>query len=449
MKKIYFLAAIALVAGVSCTKQVPVAQTSQEGVQVTFNAVTGVRTKADINSAVYPTSASFDVWAVYTGDADFAYNGDYSASGAAMFMEGVAQSYDADKNAWAPATPYYWPKAGKLSFWAVHPSAQSPTVNMLAASKTIAKTGWTITNAEPDAAKDLMFSDIVANKTASDYKGNGVDDTTAGNDAGFSDYQGVNILFHHALSRIEFKAKKGTRVNAGETLTLTNITVNGALSVGDVTVTAPGVLTEGTPTSAFAAADANVAWANQATALALTPLTSESAALTTDAAVMGTDRLVIPQATDGVVSFTVTVKSTIGGVSATKNYTYDLLDAHDGEWKWGKKYIYTLVLNEDGIYFDPAVVNWSDVDYIFPDLVVFDKTHLELVAGGSTGTITAAVYPTDATDNTLTWTSSAPAVATVADGVVTPLTAGSTIITATTNVGGLTATCLVTVTAAP
>lgn len=445
MKKIYFLAAIVLVAGISCTKQVPVAQTSQEGVQVTFNAVTGVRTKADINSAVYPTSASFDVWAVYTGAEDFVYNKAYSASDATMFMSGVAQTYNEDMNAWANATPYYWPKAGKLSFWAVHPTGQTPTVNMLAASKTIAKTGWTLTNADPDAAKDLMFSDIVANKTASDYKGNGVDDTTPGNDTGFDNYQGVNILFHHALSRIEFKAKKGTRVNAGETLKITNITVSGAKSVGDVTVTAPGVLTEGTPTSAFAAADANVVWGNQATPLALTPLTSESAALTTEAAVMGSDRLVIPQTTNGVVSFTVTVKSTIGSVSATQDYTYQLGTAHEGAWKWGKKYIYTLVLNEDEIYFDPAVVDWVDVNYVFPDLVVFDKSHLELTAGGSTGTITATVYPTDATDQTLTWSSSAPAVATVADGVVTPLTAGSTIITATTNVGGLTATCVVTV----
>ena len=440
MKKLTILAVLVLVAGASCTKQVPVTNNSPD-LPISFNAVTGVRTKADINSAVYPTNASFDVWAVYTGDADFAYN----TAGGEVFMNGVAQSYNADKNAWASATPYYWPKAGKLSFWAVHPSGQSPTVSLTGASKTITKTGWTLTNAEPDGAKDLMFSDIVANKTADDYKGHGVDDATTGNDTGFGDYQGVNILFHHALSRIEFKAKKGNQVNTNETLTITNITVNGAKSVGNVTVTAPGILAEGTPTSAFSAADANVVWDNQATPLALTPLTSESAALTTTAEIMGTDRLVIPQVTNGNVSFTVTVKSTIGSVSATKNYTYNLLGAHEGAWKWGKKYIYTLVLNEDGIYFDPAVVDWDSVNYIFPDLVVLDKTHLEFTSA-ATQALTATVYPNDATETGVTWSSSDEGVATVSSaGVVTPVADGTATITVTTNVGGLTATCLVTV----
>ena len=443
MKKLTILAVLVLAAGASCTKQVPVTNNSPD-LPLSFNAVTGVQTKADINSAVYPTSSSFDVWALYTGSTDFSYNTAYTeGTDASMFMSGVAQTYDANYNAWKNAG-YYWPKAGKLTFWAVSPTAASPTVDLLSASKTITKSGWTLTDAAADEAKDLMFSDIVANKQASDYQGNGVDDTTPANDGGFTDYQGVNILFHHALSRIEFKAKKGTRVNTNENLSITNITVSGAKSVGTMTVTAPGVLTEGTPTSAFAAGDANVVWGSLSTPLALTPVTSETAALTTDAATVGTARLVIPQTTNGVVSFTVTVKSTINNVSATKDYTYNLLDAHSGVWEWGKKYIYTLVLNEDNIYFDPKVVDWTSVDYIFPDLVVLDKSHLEFTSA-ATQTLTATVYPNDATEMGVTWSSSNEAVATVSNGVVTPVADGTTTITVTTNVGGLTATCLVTV----
>lgn len=447
MKRFSFFAAIALVALAGCAKQES-AKRSDAETPISFNPLSyKVASKADITGTTYATTQDFDVWAVYTGETDFAYN----AAGGAAFMSGVEQEYKADKNAWGTKTgAYYWPKAGKLSFWAVSPASTSATVNLTAASKTIAKTGWTLTNADPDYAKDIMFSDIVANKTNDDYKGHGVDDTVLADDTGFGDYQGVNILFHHALSRIEFKAKKGARVNSSETLTLTNITITGAKSVGDVTVTAPGVLTEGASyASAFTAGDANVVWANQATPLNLTPLTSETDALTTDAVVVGSDRLVIPQTTKDVVSFTVTVKSTIGGVSATKDYTYQLGEAHNNVWKWGKKYIYTIILNEDDIYFDPAVVDWDSDEYIFPDLVVLDKTHLELTAGGSTGTLTATVYPTEATDKTLTWTSSNESVATVADGVVTPVAAGDAIITVTTKVGGHTATCLVSVTAAP
>jgi len=58
---------------------------------------------------------------------------------------------------------------------------------------------------------------------------------------------------------------------------------------------------------------------------------------------------------------------------------------------------------------------------------------------GNTVRLTATVYPADATNNGVTWSSSNPAVATVADGIVTSLTAGETTITATTVDGDLTA----------
>lgn len=76
--------------------------------------------------------------------------------------------------------------------------------------------------------------------------------------------------------------------------------------------------------------------------------------------------------------------------------------------------------------------------------VTLDKPTLALEVGGS-GTLTANVAPANATDKTITWTSSVPAVATVADGVVTAKSAGTTVITATS--GGKSATCTVTVTA--
>ena len=77
--------------------------------------------------------------------------------------------------------------------------------------------------------------------------------------------------------------------------------------------------------------------------------------------------------------------------------------------------------------------------------VALDQTTMTLTAGGATGTLVATVAPADVTNKSVTWSSSAPAVATVANGVVTPLTAGTTIITVTTVDGDFTATCAVTV----
>lgn len=62
----------------------------------------------------------------------------------------------------------------------------------------------------------------------------------------------------------------------------------------------------------------------------------------------------------------------------------------------------------------------------------------ELKVGGSV-TLVAAVTPADATNKAVTWESSAPAVASVSDGVVSALTAGSATITVKTADGGYTA----------
>ena len=64
---------------------------------------------------------------------------------------------------------------------------------------------------------------------------------------------------------------------------------------------------------------------------------------------------------------------------------------------------------------------------------------------GSTETLTATVYPPNATDKSVTWTTSNAAVATVADGIVTAVAVGTATITVTSS-NGSTATCEVTVT---
>jgi hypothetical protein len=66
-----------------------------------------------------------------------------------------------------------------------------------------------------------------------------------------------------------------------------------------------------------------------------------------------------------------------------------------------------------------------------------------MVYANSTATLTATVFPSDADDRSVTWTSDKTNVATVADGVVTALAAGDAVITCTTNDGGFTATSVV------
>ena len=77
--------------------------------------------------------------------------------------------------------------------------------------------------------------------------------------------------------------------------------------------------------------------------------------------------------------------------------------------------------------------------------VTLSPTTLTLTPGGSTATLTATVSPDNAANKTVTWTTSAPSVATVnSSGVVTPVAVGTATITATSD-NGKTATCAVTV----
>ena len=113
----------------------------------------------------------------------------------------------------------------------------------------------------------------------------------------------------------------------------------------------------------------------------------------------------------------------------------------------GEKVLETLVpmtANSD----DGVPTSWTAQKIILVESVTLGKTELALVVNEADVTLTATVKPDDATDKTVTWTSSNPAVATVdANGKVHAVAAGTATITA--QAGDKTATCVVTVTDAP
>lgn len=101
-------------------------------------------------------------------------------------------------------------------------------------------------------------------------------------------------------------------------------------------------------------------------------------------------------------------------------------------------YLYIYGAEIEVTYTVPAVVSVTGVS--------LDKS-TDTVEEGATTTLTATVSPSDATDKSVTWSTSNSAVATVSGGVVTGVSAGSARITVTTNDGGYTDYCDVTVTA--
>ena len=102
------------------------------------------------------------------------------------------------------------------------------------------------------------------------------------------------------------------------------------------------------------------------------------------------------------------------------------------------------VTTEDGGKTATCKVTVSDKE-INVTGVTLNKASVELNVGASE-TLTATIAPADATNQNVTWTSSDAAVATVdANGKVTGVKAGEATITVTTEDGGKTATCKVTV----
>ena len=116
-------------------------------------------------------------------------------------------------------------------------------------------------------------------------------------------------------------------------------------------------------------------------------------------------------------------------------YNLFLGNAENGDtWQLGQLGINTS-LYELGVTYTsqvPSVVHVTGVSVQPPTM--------NLYAGGSTGTVIATVVPSNATNQNVNWTSSSIGVATVnTNGVITPIAAGTSIITATTVDGGFTA----------
>ena len=137
---------------------------------------------------------------------------------------------------------------------------------------------------------------------------------------------------------------------------------------------------------------------------------------------------------------TITIRAAQTDVYAAAETRYDLVISHNyvGEWKIG----------EGGRYYKECACGDKGYTDTIPVLgVTLDKQTMNLTVG-STGTLTATITPTDAANQSLTWTSDKEAVATVDEnGKVTAVAEGTANITVKTVDGEKTAVCAVTVTA--
>lgn len=378
MNKTVFLAAITCVALVGCTKTERVVDNSRD-VAIAFSPIThSANTKALITGNVYPADHKFDVWSVFSeNDLNFAdlatasnYN-DFIGTGGGVGAPFAANNTTTAEYWKGDGTAYYWPRAGKLSFVAFSPADVDPSYTW--STKTFAKAAYTI-----DQSKDLMYSDITPNKTRNDYTtATPYDDNPASGDSGFGDYNGVNILFHHTQSLVQFKVvKENTAPN--ETITVTQIALVNPYITGDLAATH----------SAFNAG--SVTWSNHSNETAsvvfsttetVVPDISSGAVNVPASAGTGNDFIVLPQAlnhsaTTNKVQVAVSFKSTVGSVtSPVSTLNINLSDGYitsagdHTQWEPNKRYIYTIKFVGTEIILDPKVVDYdAAVNVTLPEL---------------------------------------------------------------------------------
>lgn len=210
MKKSLSIIALAALAFVGCSKVTPespkTVETKEKDVPIEFNAYNYLsRTKAEGNTE-FDKSKSFKVWS-YLSD------GDFSASSAYPYFNDEV-SYSNSNNTWAPAHTYYWPKTGKLSFFAVYPT-DVKGVSLDTTNDNLIITEYTVPALYSDQSTNGVKNDLMLAEQK-----NQTSNTS----------NGVSLLFKHQLAKVKFEGKLSNEKSYDST--------EGAIKVGNIYFTA-------------------------------------------------------------------------------------------------------------------------------------------------------------------------------------------------------------------
>ena len=364
MKKFFILAAAALVAIAACSKNEADTAAYEQSRVINFNTVANKATKAPISGTVYSYDLpSFGVFASYLEK-----NKTWAANkaSATRYMDDVEVSFNDTKDIWAPASTYYWPLEGSLTFIAYSPKAAA-TATFAEATGTLTLSAFTV-NTTVASQVDLLYSSVNADRTMNESYY--VDGTNSKNSETAEGDKGVNIKFKHALAQGIFKAKTADEVfDAGMSFKIDTLVVNAASTADNMTVV--------NPADADAAATITT-WTNPKTNADFVVRSDDfpNATVATGAAnflgktlsdPIGDALLMIPVTAFAGTDPTVTVKYTLYRLSdalpmGSKEVTihFDDIDDTVADWQAGKKYVYNLTIDLQKIYFNPSITDWVD-----------------------------------------------------------------------------------------
>ena len=372
MKNIFIIFLSVLAALCGCTKVV--VQTPEHQVAVSFDEpVVTTISKAVAGEIVdyYRIDESFGVFGIYhqnkfSGWAD----GSWYIKGSEFSYNASLDDNDTDnRGGWAGG--YFFPKTGYLSFAAYSPFdahsdvpgegtgkfAYGPSGENISKGLTI--TDFTVA-ADPAEQFDLMYSERVYDRQASVEEGEEY-------------YEGMELVFRHALSSIRFNVQKKEEY-PGHIFTLTNI------FIGDVKYKGSFAEDIDETSSTYSSAPAwDVDGAKVSIPYMLEidsdPKTSEVEPLivekygTANFHEVPQGAILMPQVfKDGsdvkngdayiVIDYMVKVEGLPHPVTQTATVR---LSAITDRWEMGKRYTYNIILGYDTITVSPTVPGWMDV----------------------------------------------------------------------------------------
>lgn len=344
MKKLFFIAAIASVALASCVKN-EVAPTAMQQDEITFaTPVVGNLTKAQYGEigVNYNEAEHFGVYAVHTASTLTNWGAGSLYMGTANV--GLECLIDGSGDYWAPSTPYYWPKEGFLSFAAYSPFGVSGTVTYGATGLSVV--GHTVSTNTAEHI-DFMYAPRVYNRNSSTEEGDDDDSKYT--------YDGVNILFEHAMSSIVFKVARKTGIDANTVITLNKITLTKPYLKADFNET----ITDG---ATYVAAPKWSNWSSDTDVVAYGPATGTPLTESLVEYVNNTDDdiILIPQTLTDNVKVVLEYTITNPGGHNLDQVSEIQLNAHTSAWGMGTRYTYNITIGLDEIIFDPAVTDWND-----------------------------------------------------------------------------------------
>lgn len=341
--KRFFLAALAIAAIASCTKNEVVSVPDQS--EITFQTVATKAAQPFAETNKFVSYAWFlpkdEEWAT-----------DPTAS--SEYIYGAEIGYNSTVNAWKAADTYYWPKQGSLTFfaWTVN-TAATPSLTDATVECTNTE-GITVTAYDLTKNKnvDFLVADIAQDQT---------ENTTTVD----SWSKGVPTVFRHALSKLEFKvvtvdnsgtAKDYSSENVSFTLksiVLTGVNNNKTYAQGNIT--SDHTWTEASPVVEIASLPV---YTNNDPGFTVTSVEQKLPP-------SGDDYyIVLPQTLDAddklVITYDITTDYTGTPVKETVTQSVNLKNIYTANWQPTTNYILTIKLGIKEIYWAPSVEPWTD-----------------------------------------------------------------------------------------